>query len=855
MIPDGRERVAGGAWPQVARAQLDPVRAQLTASATGILLCGPAGIGKTQLALAVRDSLGVSVTSIACSPGDAKIPLTALDRLIAAPDGLLPDSRESAEDRLRAHLDTVGGGRHVVVLVDDVQWLDDASADVIASLVRAGAAQLLGTARSTRSIPWSIRRLLHDDLVRRVDVQGMSGQEVLAMLERLFDAPVDHDLADELVRVTGGNALFLREAVRAAMLEGGIALQRGVWASTGWRLPTGTGIAELVDFELDRIAPEHLAALELVALSQPVTTETVVAALDDEARDSVDALVDEGLVVTDVQPEGTLLRIAHPVYGERIRSRTPARRRRALHQQRYADVDVTSMAPGDFLRWTTWAVESDLPIQPEQLLRAAQSASALGQDRFALRMAEAALARLDEDAVLQRSDALLLCSWQRLLVDDAEGAMADVARATEHLQGADGARDEMVLRLYAAHRIRADIEQFVRDDVDAALATMRRFVQTVPEGPAWHDVDLGRARRLAWAGDPSELRPLIARLDSGEPAGPDLLELVAPTVNHLAWAGDSDRALAIAERHWDSAEAFSALVPWLLAEIHVAMVNMLIHSGRLKELEEHPRVTLDDGVRRDHTMFRLGHAYSLIVHGHWAQAWGEVDAAVRGLDARDPSGLAPWAAAMAADVAMMTGKWSVASQHLSVVDAGLTRVSRGLEADARWRSCRAALGLGVDDAIERIEGLATWAHGRGYDLIRLDALHLLALADPARLRAHLASGAPLPAVQEATPAMGLLAAHVQAVLDGDTAQSRAALSDLAAVGRWAPTGRRSTRLTPREAEVAGLVAGGLTSPEVADRLRLSTRTVETHVSRVMAKLGVSRRHEVATALAGPGSSA
>src|SRR5690606_20977549 len=120
--------------------------------------------------------------------------------------------------------------------------------------------------------------------------------------------------------------------------------------------------------------------------------------------------------------------IAHPVYAERIRRRTPARRRRALHEQRYADVDLATLSPGDFLRWTTWAVESDLPIAPEQLLRAAHSASALGQDRFALRMAESALARLDEEAVLERVDALLLCSWQRLLVDDWQGGLADATQ-------------------------------------------------------------------------------------------------------------------------------------------------------------------------------------------------------------------------------------------------------------------------------------------------------------------------------------------------------------------------------------------------------------------------------------------
>lgn len=44
-------------------------------------------------------------------------------------------------------------------------------------------------------------------------------------------------------------------------------------------------------------------------------------------------------------------------------------------------------------------------------------------------------------------------------------------------------------------------------------------------------------------------------------------------------------------------------------------------------------------------------------------------------------------------------------------------------------------------------------------------------------------------------------------------------------------------LTAREAEIAALVARGLTNREIADRLVLSAKTVEHHVSRILDKLG------------------
>jgi DNA-binding NarL/FixJ family response regulator len=49
------------------------------------------------------------------------------------------------------------------------------------------------------------------------------------------------------------------------------------------------------------------------------------------------------------------------------------------------------------------------------------------------------------------------------------------------------------------------------------------------------------------------------------------------------------------------------------------------------------------------------------------------------------------------------------------------------------------------------------------------------------------------------------------------------------------------KLTPREVEVLGLVAEGLTNPQVAQRLFLSPRTVQRHLNSVYRKLGVSSR--------------
>ncbi|NKZ06331.1 helix-turn-helix transcriptional regulator [Actinomadura latina] len=75
---------------------------------------------------------------------------------------------------------------------------------------------------------------------------------------------------------------------------------------------------------------------------------------------------------------------------------------------------------------------------------------------------------------------------------------------------------------------------------------------------------------------------------------------------------------------------------------------------------------------------------------------------------------------------------------------------------------------------------------------------------------------------------------------------------VASAGAAAKTGKAGKDLpfglSPREHEIALLVADGLGNQRIAERLYLSVRTVETHLSRVFAKIGVSSRVGVATAM-------
>jgi DNA-binding NarL/FixJ family response regulator len=215
---------------------------------------------------------------------------------------------------------------------------------------------------------------------------------------------------------------------------------------------------------------------------------------------------------------------------------------------------------------------------------------------------------------------------------------------------------------------------------------------------------------------------------------------------------------------------------------------------------------------------------------------------------------------------------ALARRRTAAAAAAIRSALTGVEDDpvARGRLLPAAVEIAVagdeltlaDRAAAELEQLAQVYGTTGFAAAASTARGRVAatagdheLALPA-LRAAVRSWQELEAPFEVARLRGLLAATYDALGDPDTAR----LERDAAAAAWEQLGfpppeaqasARSDRpdaLTPREAEILALVAGGRSNQQIAAELVLSVRTVERHLATVYQKLGVHGRSARAAAV-------
>jgi DNA-binding CsgD family transcriptional regulator/tetratricopeptide (TPR) repeat protein len=170
-----------------------------------------------------------------------------------------------------------------------------------------------------------------------------------------------------------------------------------------------------------------------------------------------------------------------------------------------------------------------------------------------------------------------------------------------------------------------------------------------------------------------------------------------------------------------------------------------------------------------------------------------------------------------------------------------------------WQACETPWSLGL---LARGQALLV-GDEHAEDLYRLSIEHLRQCqVAPELARSHLLYGEWLHRQRRRRGAREQLRAACDLFETlGMRAFARRAQAELRAAGEHAavrPVGTRDA-LTPQEAQIAGLAADGATNQEIAGQLFVSASTVDYHLRKVFRKLGVTRRAQLAHAVSAPGA--
>jgi len=842
-------------------------------ASAGVLLAGAAGVGKTRLAqeIAKHPAAGTSaVVWVRASASAGSIPLGAFAAVLEEDfDRAGPQLLTAA----RAALVRAAGGRPLVLAVDDAHLLDDASAALVHQLVAAADVFLVATFRAHAPAPDAVRALWKDELVTLIELVPLTQTEHDALLSNVLEGPIDPHGGRRLWELSGGNPLFLRELVLHGRASGTLVQRDGVWRWAGGA-SGGLRLTELVSERLRGLTPAQAALVELLALAEPLELRL----LNGTERASLDALVMLNIAETGRSRRRGTARLTHPLYGEVIRATLPTMRRTALHARLARGLgELGHRRREDWMRMAVWSVDAGEPIDPTLLVRGADHAAALGDWPLAQRLAFAA-----GDSFPAR-----LVHARALAGSGQADRAADELTALENEPGPEHLRARLAVA-------QAQNAFWGLGDHHGADTALRAAEAAIADRRLREELTALRIRLIGVSGRPREAlsaaRPLLEDPEAGESAR---LHAALTVVEALMATGSTSAAASLAQEWATVGERHREDVPHAQPALMAMRCLAFWAEGRLEDAAHEAAASHELELAR---RAEQNTALTAALHGMiWlergrvrtALSWWQRSAAV--LREVDAVGMRPWALAGVAQAAAQAGERELAGQAVAQL-AGTAVAHKSFEPQIAVGQAWSAAAHGeLSRAREILRAASETAIGRGQLTFAAHLFHQLArLGDPQTAAGGLA---PLTASLDG-PFTAVAAAHARAAATADGAALRAAAEQLAELGLllaagesaalaaqllrdasrdasahaaaaraevWlaACEGARSPalvsapaqELTRREHEIALLAASGLSSREIADRLVLSVRTVDSHLQRTYRKLGIRRRDELAPLIA------
>jgi DNA-binding CsgD family transcriptional regulator len=784
------------------------------------------------------------------------------------------------------------GGQPLICLVDDEQWLDRASMQVLGFAARRMAADPVGLVFTARDPTPELTGL------PELHVTGLRDQEARALLAAALAAPLDARVADQIVAETRGNPLALLELPRGlspAELAGGFGLP---------------GAQPVVTPLTGRI--EDSFARQLAALPDQARRLVQLAAADPSGNRSL-VWRAAGWLGIPAQAAASAVEAGLVEFGARVRFRHPLARSAAYRATALADrqqvhaalAEVTDpVTDPDRRAWhraqATAGQDEEVATELERSAGRAQArgglaagaaflerAAALTADpaRHTGRVLAAAQASLQAGAFDKALE--LLATAETGPLDKAQLARIDLLRA--HVAFASGlGGDPPALLLKAASQLEPFDLDLARETYLVAwgaagmsgsaanpgiLVEICRAIQTLPPRP----------------GDP---RPLDLLLDglalliidgpaaaaaTMQRAAEVLLNIpvqdvlrwgwMAPSAYTMTWDFEGLHAICVRQVQLIRDAGALAQLPLYLFQLGIALLWMGDFAGAAGAIAETESVATATGSPlAPCTSLRL-----LAWPGHPAEAAAQIEGTIEAA-AGGPGMATTWAQWAAAVLYNGMGRYqeaAVAARYVTsdarnpwmctwglpeLVEAAVRSGDAELARDALERLAETTKPAGSDAALgieARCRALVS--DGTTADELYSEAIERLGRTRlrPELARAYLLYGEWLRREGRRVEARTQLrAAHDMFASMGMTAFAERAQHELVATGETMR--KRSvetlTALTAQEALIARLARDGRTNQEIGAQLFLSGRTVEWHLRKIFTKLSISSRRELHAAL-------
>jgi DNA-binding CsgD family transcriptional regulator/tetratricopeptide (TPR) repeat protein len=717
------------------------------------LVSGEAGLGKTALLADTSERLtGWTVLRVHADSFESDLSYSTVERLVRglnAVSGTRIRPPEPTDEPIavgRLLLDAIDSvSSPVCVVVDDAQWVDEASARALRFVVRRLSDQAFLFVAATRPLANSVVALFEDVAATtvnhaRIELTPLTVADTQELAQHILGHAISRRTATRLTEATQGSPLLLsvllgqlRETFAAALHP------------AGWDLPVAaiTPLATAVSSALEGADASVRDAAEIVAVLRDSLPLPLFGTIAGKLGVKVDVpgAVSRGLVRSTELDGVVWVEPAHAILADALTGELPVQRRVEIHR-----VAAEVLTGHRALRHRVEAADTADPTLVAELLAASRLAADRGQADQAMSYARSAVHLSAADAEHERAllEIGLLAMRTRMherifdLAPAIEALPVSVVRDAVLLELRTLTGDipgalALALALEAAPAVTPEeraIRAHVAEAIPKVLMAMRDFAATLDH------LEIGRRHIAEAPSDPDELTdPALRWL--AQPRD-DLLRLLGWTLTASLHAGRVDLIGPLIEEldallgTTESAAAVDALVT--RARVFIFMGDI----GRARDDLARANVL----VRRFPSSWTAGFARTIYAHvlflvGEWDESVTLADAAVAlALDETDLSG---WPIALTVSTLVRAGRGESAAVDERLRSASQAKLSIAGSYDGdipHLARAELARSLGRPDAqltaTEQAEAGATGASTLGWLTYRVDALATLGRAAEAR---------------------------------------------------------------------------------------------------------------------------